>query len=77
MSEQLKTLERYHAWKREGCVGAVDLIGIDAAIEYAAAVVKAAENLVAVKGRHHTEQAYNGLVATVSANKIQHTKEKE
>lgn len=40
-------------------------IGI--AIDYAIAVCEAAQNLVTVKGRHHSEQAYKRLASAVES----------
>ena len=68
MSAQLDTLKRYQAWRRgEGDAGAMlhpAIIG--EAIDYAIVIIEAAENLLAVKGRHHSELAYGRLAAAVN-----------
>ena len=66
MSAQLDTLKRYQAWRRGDESEMLHPFVIGQVIDYAIAVCSAAENLIAVKGRHHSEQAYGRLEAAVN-----------
>lgn len=65
MSTQLETLKRYQAWRRGDDSEMLHPAIIGDAIDYAIAIIESAENLLAVKGRHHSEQAYGQLSAAV------------
>ena len=66
MNQHLKNLKQHQKWRRAGTVAAMHPEDVGAAIDYAIAVCEAAENLVAVKGRHHSEQAYARLSDVVA-----------
>lgn len=61
----IELLRRFNDWRRGGEGGMPDPAEIGAAIEWAIAVCAAAHGLVAVKGRHHSQQAYERLEAAV------------
>lgn len=62
---KLDTLKQHQAWRRGSDDPMQDPTEIGLAIDYAIAVCEAAHNLVATKGRHHTEQAYKRLLEAV------------
>jgi hypothetical protein len=66
MTNHLKNLKQHQKWRRTGKVAAMHPEDIGKAIDYAISVCEAAENLVAVKGRHHSEQAYARLADAVA-----------
>ena len=66
MNRHLKNLKQHQNWRRDGKVAAMHPEDVGAAIDYAIAVCEAAQNLVNVKGRHHSEQAYQRLEKVVS-----------
>lgn len=61
----LSTLKAYQAWRRGAETEMIPPAVIGEAIDYAIAVCEAAENLVKVKGRHHSEEAYKRLTDAV------------
>ncbi len=63
MSAQLELLKRYQGWRRGDDSVMLDPAIIGDAIDYAIVIIEAAENLLAVKGRHHSEMAYGRLAA--------------
>ena len=64
--KNIKALKEFNAWRRGADTDPPEEIGklIDWAIE----VCKAADNLVNVKGRHHSEIAYTYLEITLNSN---------
>lgn len=66
MSDQLELLKRYQGWRRGDDSEMPHPAIIGDAIDYAIVIIEAAENLLAVKGRHHSEQAYGRLAAAVN-----------
>jgi hypothetical protein len=65
---KLETLKQHQAWRRGSDEKPMqDPKEVGQAIDYAIAVCEAAHNLVAVKGRHHSEMAYKRLVEAVNA----------
>ena len=56
MSAQLELLKRYQGWRRGDDSVMQHPAVIGEAIDYAIAIIEAAENLLSVKGRHHSEQ---------------------
>jgi hypothetical protein len=67
----LKNLRLHQQWRRGMDIDRLPLEAheVTAALDYAIAVVAAAENLVEVSGRHHTQGAYKRLVDTVKDGK--------
>lgn len=65
MSKQLDTLKRHQQWRRGSDEQMVDPLEVGESIDYAIAVCEAASNMVKVKGRHHSEQAYLHLAGAV------------
>ena len=68
MNQHLKNLKQHQKWRRGGDGEMLNPDDVGIAIDYAIAVCEAAENLVAVKGRHHSEQAYRRLADAVAGN---------
>lgn len=66
MNKHLKILRQHQKWRRDGKVAAMHPEDVGKAIDYAISVCEAAENLVAVKGRHHSEMAYARLAHAVA-----------
>ena len=66
MSAQLELLKRYQGWRRGDDSVMLEPVVIGDALDYAIAIIEAAENLLAVNGRHHSEQAYGRLAAAVN-----------
>jgi hypothetical protein len=71
MSAQLETLKRHQSWRRGDDTEMPQPADVGEAIDYAIAIIEAAENLLAVKGRHHSEQAYGRMAAAFA----KHTKD--
>lgn len=65
---QLETLKRYQSWRRGDDSAMFEPAAIGDAIDYAIAVCEAAQNLIDVKGRHHSEQAYKALQDAVKGD---------
>lgn len=65
----LAALRRYQKWRRGGPGDQPNPTELGQVIDWAIAVCVAAENLVAVKGRHHAEVAYKQLAAAVNPQK--------
>ena len=61
----IDTLKRHNEWRRGSDEQMLDPKEVGEAIDYAIGVCEAASNLVKVKGRHHSEQAYLHLVGAV------------
>lgn len=65
MSQHLDILRQHQQWRLGKTTVMERPEAVGDAIDYAIAVVEAAENLVKVKGRHNGELAYRGLVDAV------------
>ena len=65
---KLETLKQHQDWRRgSDDFPMQDPTEIGIAIDYAIAVCEAAQNLVTVNGRHHSEQAYKRLAEAVES----------
>lgn len=70
MSKQhanVKKLRDYQRWRRGGKVAPCHPEELGQMLDWAIAVCEAADNLVNVKGRHHSEVAYSRLEKAVNA----------
>jgi hypothetical protein len=69
MSKQhpnVKTLREYNRWRRGRDGPQPDPTEAGKVLDWAIAVCEAADNLVNVKGRHHSELAYGRLESAVN-----------
>lgn len=63
----IKTLIQHQKWRRGDDRPMLDPKEIGIALDWAIRVCEAADNLVNVKGRHHSEQAYKRLDVAVNS----------
>ncbi len=61
----VELLRRFNNWRRGGNGAMPAPVEVGVAIDWAVGVCAAAHDLVAVKGRHHSQQAYERLNAAV------------
>jgi hypothetical protein len=80
MSEARKNVEllrRFNAWRRGANGDMPAPADVGRAIDWAIRVCEAAENLTAVKGRHHSQEAYDVLVDALKVGAGETAKTKE
>lgn len=59
--QRIKALKSYQNWRRDGEGPQPNPAEIGKHLDWAISVCEAAQNLVEVKGRHNTEQAFKKL----------------
>lgn len=72
----VELLRRFNTWRRGGNGAMPAPVEVGVAIDWAIGVCAAAHGLVAVKGRHHSQQAYEQLAAAVKVGAGETAKEK-
>lgn len=65
--ENVKKLRAFQRWRRSGDGPMPAPAEVGSVLDWAIAVCEAADNLVNVKGRHHSEVAYARLEKAVNA----------